>query len=248
MSKLKRVFTIIMCILLTLPMCLVSKPNNVYADDRPLETIVASGTSSTVGSNPIYTTYKVKNLSIADITEIAATISVNSQEGHGGKSKARSVTVSLYDGDDNLLGSATSKAVRGANTTATLTVTDDMKAMVTKEPCYYTCEWTSYHRFTATNDGGSCNITTKASLLSTTITQYKHIHEHTSTVTIPVTCTTDGETTWTCSCGDSYTTPIPAPGHTFQTLIINSQKVAERCIKCGFFGSGNLTHFKISDF
>ena len=32
MSKLKRVFTIIMCILLTLPMCLVSKPNNVYAE------------------------------------------------------------------------------------------------------------------------------------------------------------------------------------------------------------------------
>lgn len=31
MSKLKRVFTIIMCISLTLPMCLVSEPNNVYA-------------------------------------------------------------------------------------------------------------------------------------------------------------------------------------------------------------------------
>ena len=31
MSKLKRAFTILMCILLTLPMCLVSKPNNVYA-------------------------------------------------------------------------------------------------------------------------------------------------------------------------------------------------------------------------
>ena len=31
MSKLKRVFTIIMCVLLTMPTCLVSKPNNVYA-------------------------------------------------------------------------------------------------------------------------------------------------------------------------------------------------------------------------
>ena len=31
MSKLKRAFTILLCILLTLPMCLVSKPNNVYA-------------------------------------------------------------------------------------------------------------------------------------------------------------------------------------------------------------------------
>ena len=32
MSKLKRVFTIIMCILLTIPTCLVSEPNNVYAE------------------------------------------------------------------------------------------------------------------------------------------------------------------------------------------------------------------------
>ena len=31
MSKLKRAFTIIMCALLTIPTCLVSKPNNVYA-------------------------------------------------------------------------------------------------------------------------------------------------------------------------------------------------------------------------
>lgn len=67
-----------------------------------------------------------------------------------------------------------------------------------------------------------------------------HTHEYTSAVTTEATCTTDGETTWTCSCGDSYTTPIPAPGHTFQTLTINSQKAAERCIKCGFLGSGNL--------
>ena len=39
MSKLKRAFTIIMCILLTLPMCLVSKPNNVYADSTTQKTL-----------------------------------------------------------------------------------------------------------------------------------------------------------------------------------------------------------------
>ena len=68
-----------------------------------------------------------------------------------------------------------------------------------------------------------------------------HTHEYTSAVTTEATCTTDGETTWTCSCGDSYTTPISATGHTFQTLTINSQKAVERCINCDFFGSGNLT-------
>ena len=36
MSKLKRAFTILMCILLTLPACLVSKPNNVYAATETL--------------------------------------------------------------------------------------------------------------------------------------------------------------------------------------------------------------------
>ena len=38
MSKLKRAFTIIMCILLTLPMCLVSKPNNVHASNETVLT------------------------------------------------------------------------------------------------------------------------------------------------------------------------------------------------------------------
>lgn len=44
MSKLKRAFTIIMCVLLTLPMCLVSKPNNVYA------AVGASPTNNTIST------------------------------------------------------------------------------------------------------------------------------------------------------------------------------------------------------
>lgn len=39
-----------------------------------------------------------------------------------------------------------------------------------------------------------------------------HVHEYTS-VTTNATCTTAGYTTFTCTCGDTYTTPIPALGH-----------------------------------
>ncbi|MCD8332505.1 MAG: leucine-rich repeat protein [Oscillospiraceae bacterium] len=41
-----------------------------------------------------------------------------------------------------------------------------------------------------------------------------HTHSYTSAVTTASTCTTDGVTTYTCSCGDSYTETIPATGHT----------------------------------
>ena len=39
-----------------------------------------------------------------------------------------------------------------------------------------------------------------------------HEHQYTATVTTKPTCTTDGETTYTCTCGDTYTEPIPATG------------------------------------
>ncbi len=40
-----------------------------------------------------------------------------------------------------------------------------------------------------------------------------HTHTYTSAVTTEPTCTTDGITTYTCTCGDTYTDPIPALGH-----------------------------------
>ena len=40
-----------------------------------------------------------------------------------------------------------------------------------------------------------------------------HTHTYTSTVTIQPTCTANGEMTYTCTCGDSYTEPIAALGH-----------------------------------
>ena len=45
-----------------------------------------------------------------------------------------------------------------------------------------------------------------------------HTHEYASEVTKEATCTLDGETTFTCGCGDSYTEKIPAFGHTEEAL------------------------------
>ncbi len=39
-----------------------------------------------------------------------------------------------------------------------------------------------------------------------------HEHQYTATVTTEPTCSEPGETTYTCSCGDTYTEPIPATG------------------------------------
>lgn len=45
-------------------------------------------------------------------------------------------------------------------------------------------------------------------------TEPPHTHNYNSSVT-NATCTTDGYTTYTCNCGDSYTTTIPATGHSY---------------------------------
>lgn len=42
-----------------------------------------------------------------------------------------------------------------------------------------------------------------------------HTHSYTSSVTKAATCTTAGVLTYTCSCGHSYTEPIPATGHNY---------------------------------
>lgn len=42
-----------------------------------------------------------------------------------------------------------------------------------------------------------------------------HTHSYSSSVTKEATCTTEGVRTYTCSCGHTYTEPIPATGHNF---------------------------------
>lgn len=53
-------------------------------------------------------------------------------------------------------------------------------------------------------------------------TEIPHEHTYTETITTPATCETDGEATYTCKCGDSYTEPITAVGHVFETYTSNN--------------------------
>ena len=48
-----------------------------------------------------------------------------------------------------------------------------------------------------------------------------HSHIYTETVTKEPTCETDGEKTFTCECGDSYTEPVKAAGHVFENYVSN---------------------------
>ena len=53
-------------------------------------------------------------------------------------------------------------------------------------------------------------------------------HSYTAVVTAP-TCTADGYTTYTCSCGDTYTEAIPASGHKYETVV-----TAPTCTEDGY--------------
>ncbi|MCD8004935.1 MAG: S-layer homology domain-containing protein, partial [Oscillospiraceae bacterium] len=67
-----------------------------------------------------------------------------------------------------------------------------------------------------------------------------HTHSYTGAVTTAATCTTDGVTTYTCSCGASYTETIPATGHTWDegTVTLAATRNTEgetlyTCTVCG---------------
>lgn len=53
-------------------------------------------------------------------------------------------------------------------------------------------------------------------------TEISHEHTYTETITISPTCETDGEATYTCECGDSYTETIKATGHVFENYVSNN--------------------------
>lgn len=53
-------------------------------------------------------------------------------------------------------------------------------------------------------------------------TEAPHEHAYVETITTEATCETDGEATYTCECGDSYTEPITAVGHVFETYTSNN--------------------------
>ncbi|MBQ4282427.1 MAG: RICIN domain-containing protein [Lachnospira sp.] len=47
-----------------------------------------------------------------------------------------------------------------------------------------------------------------------------HVHSYTSEITKAATCTEEGVKTYTCSCGDTYTTNMAALGHTYEVRVI----------------------------
>ena len=62
--------------------------------------------------------------------------------------------------------------------------------------------------------GSTVTVTLKGSTVNV-IVEAPHTHSYETNVT-PPTCTEDGYTTYTCSCGDSYTgNPVTATGHNF---------------------------------
>lgn len=54
-----------------------------------------------------------------------------------------------------------------------------------------------------------------------TPTEAPHEHAYTEAITVEATCTTEGEKTFTCECGDTYTEAIPATGHDFSNYVSN---------------------------
>ena len=66
-----------------------------------------------------------------------------------------------------------------------------------------------------------------------------HEHKYTANVSKKATCTKDGETTYKCSCGDTYTKGIPSIGHDYELIktvdaTCNKNGYKEyRCKNCG---------------
>ena len=71
-------------------------------------------------------------------------------------------------------------------------------------------------------------------------TKIVHVHNYTAAVTKAATCAEEGVTTYTCSCGHSYTEPIAKTAHSFGDYIYNDDATTEAdgtktatCSVCG---------------
>lgn len=73
---------------------------------------------------------------------------------------------------------------------------------------------------------GNNNDTTK-NTEAISATETAHQHNYTETITLVATCETDGEATYTCECGDTYTEAIPATGHSFTNYVYNEDATYE---------------------
>lgn len=84
------------------------------------------------------------------------------------------------------------------------------------------------------------SVTTEAPATQPETTTQAHVHSYTPYVSSYPTCTTEGVMTSTCHCGDSYTEPISATGHSFGAYVYNNDATYEAdgtetaiCSVCG---------------
>ena len=72
-----------------------------------------------------------------------------------------------------------------------------------------------------------------------------HVHDYAVEVTKEPTCTEEGEKTYTCECGDSYTEKIPAKGHHYKEEITKEPTCTEEGEKTYTCGCGDSYTEKI---
>ncbi len=107
----------------------------------------------------------------------------------------------------------------------------------------------SYGTYTYNNDAteladgtetAKCSVCGNTDTRTATGTKIAHVHNYTAAVTKTATCVEEGVNTYTCSCGSSYTEPIPVIAHSFGDYVYNNDATTEKdgtktatCSVCG---------------
>ena len=85
-----------------------------------------------------------------------------------------------------------------------------------------------------------CSVCGEKNTRTASGTKLAHVHRYTSAVTKAATCAEEGVTTYTCSCGHSYTEPIAKTAHSFGEYVYNNDATTEKdgtrtatCSVCG---------------
>lgn len=95
-------------------------------------------------------------------------------------------------------------------------------------------EWVASH-----GGGTSSSTPTPAPTSEPPKKEEKHEHKYTAKVTKEATCTEEGEMTYTCKCGDSYTEVIPKKAHEYEVAVTKEPTCTEEgmetkvCKICG---------------
>ena len=107
----------------------------------------------------------------------------------------------------------------------------------------------SYGAYTYNNDAteladgtetAKCSVCGSTDTRTAAGTKIAHVHNYTAAVTKAATCAEEGVKTYTCSCGSSYTEPIPVIAHSFGDYVYNNDATTEKdgtktatCSVCG---------------